>query len=48
MKVCSRGQHRRERYTASARVWPFLAGDVGAQGGEANDAVDWQRFRQEC
>jgi hypothetical protein len=34
-------------WTALARLWPFLAGDVGAQGGEANDAVAWQRFRQE-
>jgi hypothetical protein len=25
----------------------FWRVDVGAQGGEANDAVDWQRFRQE-
>jgi integrase len=35
------------RYNYLARLWPFLASDVGAQGGEANDAVDWQRFRQE-
>jgi hypothetical protein len=25
----------------------ILAGELGARGGEANDAVDWQRFRQE-